>query len=361
MGKTATYLDWAATAPLSAFAAEAMAEAAGLLASGAWANPSSQHGPGRAARRAIEEAREAIARFLRVPADALIFTSGGTEALFLGLRGVAATARFVMATEHPAVLEAAPEAVRLPVDEAGRLRLDALDTLPEGALVAVQQANSETGVVQDIAAIARLVHARGGELLVDCVQAAGKLPIPAAADYAAVSAHKLGGPAGVGVLVARCRERLSPVQRGGGQEGGFRGGTANLLGIIGFAAAVSAFDPAFPARAGELRRRIEERAVALGARINGAEATRIPTISSIHLPGVPAATQLMALDLAGVAVSQGSACSSGTLKASPVLEAMGWPEAARESLRVSLGWATGQEDVARFLAAWEPLARRRAA
>ncbi|WP_448578980.1 aminotransferase class V-fold PLP-dependent enzyme, partial [Thermaurantiacus sp.] len=145
------------------------------------------------------------------------------------------------------------------------------------------------------------------------------------------------------------------------QEGGFRGGTANLLGIIGFAAAVSAFDPAFPARAGELRRRIEERAVALGARINGAEAARIPTISSIHLPGVPAATQLMALDLARVAVSQGSACSSGTLKPSPVLEAMGWPEAARESLRISLGWTTGEVDVARFLAAWEPLARRRAA
>lgn len=361
MEKGATYLDWAATAPLSSAAAAAIADAAGRLAGGAWANPSSQHGPGRAARRAIEEAREAIARFLHVPADALIFTSGGTEALFLCLRGVEATARFVMATEHPAVLEAAPEAVRLPVDDAGRLRLDALDMLPEGALVAVQQANSETGVVQDIPAIAKAVHDRGGALLVDCVQSAGKLPVPAAADYAAVSAHKLGGPAGVGVLIARCRERLSPVQRGGGQEGGLRGGTANLLGIVGFAAAVSALDPGFAARAADLRRKLEEQVAAFGARINGLDAVRIPTISSIHLPGVPAATQLMALDIAGVAVSQGSACSSGTLKPSPVLEAMGLPEAARESLRVSLGWATGEQDIQRFLAAWEPLARRRAA
>lgn len=361
MPRVPTYLDWAATAPMRAEAAAAMTDAARRLASGEWANPSSQHGPGRAARRALEAARERVAAFLRVPADALIVTSGGTEALHLALNGSRADARLVMATEHAAVLEAAGDATRLPVDAEGRLMPGALDALPEGALVAVQHANSETGVVQDIADAAARVHARGGRLLVDCVQSAGKLPLPPGADYLAVSAHKLGGPAGVGVLVARCREALQPVQRGGGQEGALRGGTENLLGMIGFAAAVAAHDPAFPERAGQLRNMLETNAQALGARVNALDAERIPTISSLHLPGVPAATQLMALDLAGVAVSQGSACSSGTLKASPVLEAMGRPDAARETLRVSLGWATTADDIARFLAAWEPLARRRAA
>lgn len=361
MAKGRTYLDWAATAPLAPQAAAAMAEAADRLARGEWANPSSQHEPGRAARRALEAARAQVAAFLQLPADALIFTSGGTEALSLAINGVGPRARFVMATEHPAVLEAAVDAVRLPVDGSGRLVEDALEQVEEGALVAVQQANSETGVVQDIARLAGRVHARGALLLVDAVQSAGKLALPPAADFVAVSAHKLGGPAGVGVLVARCREALRPVQRGGGQEGGLRGGTGNLLGIIGFAAAVAALSADFPATARALRDALEAGAEALGARINAHDAERLPTISSLHLPGVPSTTQLMALDLAGVAVSQGSACSSGTLKPSPVLEAMGRPEAARESLRVSLGWATTGEDIERFLAAYAPLARRRAA
>lgn len=350
-----TYLDWAATAPLHPAAAQAMAEAAERLQTGAWANPSSVHAPGRAARRALNAARETIAAALRTPADSILFTSGGTEALALAINGADAAPRLLGATEHAAVLEAAPTARHIPVDAAGRI---ALPPLPDGALVAIQQANNETGVLQDLDRIAQAVHAVGGRLVADCVQSAGKLSLPAGADFIAVSAHKLGGPAGVGALIVRCKDHFRAVQRGGGQEQGYRGGTENLLGIIGFAAALDAFDTSFPTRAQALQARLESAAIKAGARVNGAAAPRLPTISSLHLPGLPAATQLMALDMAGIAVSQGAACSSGTLKPSATLEAMGAPEAARESLRISTGWLTTEADIDRFLAAWLPLAER---
>ncbi|TPE60587.1 aminotransferase class V-fold PLP-dependent enzyme [Sandaracinobacter neustonicus] len=348
------YLDWAATAPMRAEAAAAMADAAARLMSGEWANPSAVHGPGRAARRALNAARDRIAAFFRVPADSLIFTSGGTEALALALNGADATARLVGATEHPAVLEAAPAAPRIPVDGRG---LAQLPEIPARALVAIQHANNETGVVQDMASITAAVHGAGARLLADCVQSAGKLPIPPA-DFVAISAHKLGGPMGVGALIVRCKDDFHGQQKGGGQEQGWRGGTENLLGILGWAAALDAWDANFPARAAALQSLLEREALALGARVNGAGAPRLPTITSLHLPGVPAATQLMQLDMAGIAVSQGSACSSGTLKASPVLQAMGLAEAAGQSLRISTGWATTEADIVRFLAAYAPLARR---
>ncbi len=349
-----TYLDWAATAPLRPEAAAAMATAAQRLAMGEWANPSSVHAPGRAARRALTQAREAIAAFFRVDADALIFTSGGTEALALALQGADCTARLVGATEHSAVLAAAPQATIIPVDRQGRALLP---EIPEGALVALQHANNETGVVQDLASIAETVHARSARLVADCVQSAGKLPLPPA-DFIAVSAHKLGGPAGVGALIVRCKTGFRPIQKGGGQEQGWRGGTENLLGILGWAAALEAWDADFPARAATLQHRLESAATALGARVNAANTPRLPTITSLHLPGVPAATQLMQLDMAGIAVSQGAACSSGTLKPSATLEAMGLPEAASQSLRISTGWTTTEADIDRFLAAWSPLAAR---
>jgi cysteine desulfurase len=353
----ATYLDWAATAPLHPAARAAMDAAADRLASGEWANPSSVHGPGRAARRAISAARESLAARFGVPADSIIFTSGGTEALALALCGARATARFVGATEHAAVLEAAGDAARIPVNSDGLIDPAALDDmLAGGALVAVQAANNETGVLQDLDAIAAAVHARNARLLADCVQSAGKLPLPRAADFIAISAHKLGGPAGIGALIIRCREDFAAIQRGGGQESGYRGGTENLIGIIGFAAAVEAHDRDFPSRAAALQRHLES--AAGGGIVNGAVAPRLPTITSLHLPGIPAATQLMALDMAGVAVSQGAACSSGTLKPSATLEAMGLPAAARESLRISTGWSTTEADIDRFLAAWLPLAKR---
>ncbi len=352
-----TYLDWAATAPLQPAARAAMEAASARLASGEWANPSSVHGPGRAARRALSAARETIAHAFFVPPESLIFTSGGTEALALALSGADARAHLAGATEHAAVLQAAPQAKRIPVDQHGQLDLAALTAmLGEGALVAVQAANNETGVLQDLDAIAAIVHAAGGRLVADCVQSAGKLPLPRTADFIALSAHKLGGPAGIGALIVRCKDGFRPIQSGGGQESGYRGGTENLLGIIGFAAAVGAMDADFPARAAALQRQLESAAV--GATVNGAAAPRLPTITSLHLPGIPAATQLMALDMAGIAVSQGAACSSGTLKPSATLEAMGLASAARESLRISTGWSTTAADIDRFLAAWKPLARR---
>jgi cysteine desulfurase len=350
----ATYLDWAATAPLKPEAAAAMADAAQRLASGEWANPSSVHAPGRAARRALTDARTRIAAVFRVDPDAIIFTSGGTEALALALQGADATHRLVGATEHSAVLAAAPEATTIPVDEQGRAQLPAI---PQGALVALQHANNETGVIQPLAAIAEAVHEAGARLVADCVQSAGKLPLPPA-DFIAVSAHKLGGPAGIGALIVRCKDGFHAIQKGGGQEQGWRGGTENLLGILGWAAALDSWDPDFPTRATTLQQRLEEQATALGARVNGSATPRLPTITSLHLPGLPAATQLMQLDMAGISVSQGAACSSGTLKPSATLEAMGLPQAARESLRISTGWSTTAADIDRFLATWSPLAAR---
>lgn len=360
-----TYLDWAATAPLAPAAAAAVAEAMDDLGAGRLANPSSQHGPGRAARRALGQARETLADIFAVPADSLVFTSGGTEALALALRGTENAHILVGATEHAAVREAAAGAMVVPVDGAGRIDMAALAAMlarcDDAALVAVQHANNETGVVQDIGAIADIVHAHGGRLLVDTVQSAGKLPLPKVADFLVISAHKLGGPMGVGMLIARCRDGLRAVQRGGGQEGGYRGGTENLIGIIGFAAAAAALDRDFPARSLALQSRLESAVIGGGALINGAAVPRLPTISSIHLPDIPAATQLMALDMAGIAVSQGPACSSGTLQASETLLAMGKDKAARESLRISTGWSTTAVEIDAFLAAWLPLARRRAA
>lgn len=358
----ATYLDWAATAPLSPAAAAAMAAGAARLSAGEWANPSSVHAAGRAARRALETARETVAAFLRVPPQALVFTSGGTEALAIALAGARSVA--VGATEHAAVHAAAPGARLLSVDASGLLDPAALDawlaSAGDAPLVAVQHANNETGVVQDLAAICARVHAAGGRVVADCVQSAGKLPLPPA-DFIAVSAHKLGGPAGVGALVVRCRDGWSPPSRGGGQEDGARGGTENLLGILGFAAAVSALPAGWLADALALRERLERGALALGASVNGAASPRLPTIASLHRPGVPAATQLMALDMAGVMVSQGAACSSGTMRASPTLAAMGLDQAARESIRVSLGWSTTGADIDAFLAAWGRIGQRRAA
>ncbi|MFN7399601.1 MAG: aminotransferase class V-fold PLP-dependent enzyme, partial [Sandaracinobacter sp.] len=186
-------------------------------------------------------------------------------------------ARFVGATEHSAVLAAAPDAAIIPVDEQGRAQLP---QVPAGALVAIAQANNETGVIQNLAEIAETVHAAGARLVADCVQSAGKLPLPPT-DFIAVSAHKLGGPAGTGALLVRCKNGFRPIQKGGGQEQGWRGGTENLLGILGWAAALDAWDSEFPARAATLQHHLEQQATALGAHVNGAVAPRLPTITSL--------------------------------------------------------------------------------
>jgi cysteine desulfurase len=356
------YLDYAATTPIEPAAVAAQAAVAQL-----WANPSSVHRAGRRAHAALEDAREGLAHALGCQPEALIFTSGGTEALGLALRGVQAASVLVSAVEHDAVLAQAEGATRIKVDGEGRVDLAALAAVlasaPAPALVAVMQVNNETGVLQPLKEIAALVHNVGGRLLVDAVQGAGKLPCPPG-DFIAVSAHKFGGPPGVGALIARCAEDLIGQQRGGGQERGFRAGTQNLPGVAGFAAALAArsADTGWLARAEVLRDRLEARLLTHpGARILGSGAARLPTISCIAMPGVPATTQVMALDLAGFAVSAGAACSSGKVKPSHVLAAMGVAhEIAATAIRVSLGWNTTEAEIDAFADAWLALATRQA-
>jgi cysteine desulfurase len=350
--KARIYLDWNATAPMAVPAAEAMAEAGR-----AWANPSSVHAEGRRAKALLEDCRERIAVALGAFPQQIVFTSGGTEALALALNGAKASRRLVLATEHAAVLAAAPDAVIVPVDANGLARLPALT---DGDLLAVSHANNETGVIQPLAQIVETAHAAGARVVCDAVQTAGKLPLPPA-EFVAVSAHKLGGPPGVGALIVRCADDFAAIQKGGGQERGLRGGTENLVGIAGFAAALEArrADTDWPARAGTLRDRMETRLTALGAEVVAASAPRLPTTSMIRLAGIPAATQLIRFDMAGIAVSSGSACSSGKVGASHVLAAMGIGSA--DVIRVSLGWTTTEADIDAFCAAWETLAAARQA
>ncbi len=350
--KSHIYLDHAATTPACAPACQAVLEA--LAQAG---NPSSVHAGGRAANALLERSRDALAAFAGASPEQVIFTSGGTESLTLALRGARPAMRLLAgAAEHNAVLQARDDAQILPVQADGTLDLGALArALDAGpALVAVQQANNETGVIQPLADIAALVRAAGGLLLADCVQSAGKMALPVA-DFIALSAHKLGGPMGVGALIVRDPDSLIAVQRGG-QERGHRGGTPNLPGIAGFAAALGQTHD----WAGVAARRaaLESRLTAAGALIHGASAPRLPHIINIGLPGVPAATQVMMLDLDGFMVSAGAACSSGKVKSSHVLAAMGLGPAAGEAIRVSLSPATTDADLDAFAGAWERLAAR---
>jgi cysteine desulfurase len=351
--KSHIYLDHAATTPACAAACQAVADALALTG-----NPSSVHAGGRSANGLQERSRNSVAAFAGASPEQVIFTSGGTEALALALRGARPAMRLlVSATEHSAVLQARDDAQILPVQPDGRIDLGALTRALEAgpALVAVQHANNETGVIQPLADVAALVRDAGGLLIADCVQSAGKLPLPAA-DFIALSAHKLGGPMGIGALIARDPGALIPVQGGGGQERGHRGGTPNLPGIAGFAAAVAQIHdwPAVAAR----RSALEARLAAAGATIHGASALRLPHISSIGLAGVSAGTQVMMLDLDGFMVSAGAACSSGKVKTSHVLAALGLGPAAGDAIRVSLSPATTDADLDAFASAWEGMAAR---
>jgi cysteine desulfurase len=343
--KSRIYLDHAATTPACPAAIAAMAEAAAVIG-----NPASVHSGGRAANAIVETARDAIAAWAGCAPASIIFTSGGTEALALALNRPGRV--LVGATEHSAVLAARSEAGVIPVDGSGLIDCDRLARLlADGpALVAIQHANNETGVVQPIDAIAANVAAAGGLLLVDAVQSAGKLPLPRA-DFVAISAHKLGGIPGTGALIARDPETVIAVQRGGGQERGHRGGTPNLPGIAAFAAAVA--QPSDWAAVARRRERLEA-----GLTIIGAAAPRLPNISCIALPGVAAATQVMALDIAGFMVSAGAACSSGKVASSHVLQAMGLGDGAGQAIRVSLGPATTMAEIDAFRAAHAQMASR---
>ncbi|MEA3065198.1 MAG: cysteine desulfurase [Sphingomonadales bacterium] len=325
-----------------------------------WANPSSPHAEGRAVRAQLEEARRRIAAALGSK-DTLIFTSGATEAISLVFERARVEGFIVSAVEHPAVLRSAPEARRIAVEADGRIDLDDLDRALDGAespLVAVQSVNNETGVVHPLAEVASRVRAAGGLLLCDCAQSAGKLPLPDA-DFLVVAAHKLGGPPGIGALLVKDTATLDAI---GGQEGGYRPGTAAVPSIMGFAAAAEA-DHGWYDSAKRLRARLDAGIRAAGGIVVADAAPRIATIACYRMPGVPGAAQMMQLDLAGIAVTAGSACASGSLKTSHVLTAMGWPEdEAREVIRVSFGPQTRESDVDALLDQWSAMyGKRRAA
>lgn len=339
------YLDHAATTPLLPQARDAWLEGAAM-----WANPSSPHAPGRAARAALEDARARIKAALGWSGE-VVFTSGASEALALAIRQSKAPLLAASAVEHEAVLRLAGETLHLPVDSRGCV--DPASVAMAG-LVAVQQVNSETGVVQQLDAVVDAVRDAGGVLLADCAQGAGKLPLPDA-DLIALSAHKFGGPIGVGALLVRDWNLLDPT---GGQERGYRPGTENLPGVLAMAAALEA-RAEWMGKCARLRTLLETAITAVGGEVVAAQAERCPTIGGYRMAGKSAAAQLIRFDAMGVSVSAGSACSSGSLKTSHVLEAMGYPYPS-EVIRVSIGRETSEQDICRFLEAWKTVAGIRA-
>lgn len=376
------YLDHNATSPLRPEAREAMLGAMALAG-----NASSVHAEGRAARQMIEQARAEVAALVGGDPAHVTFTSGGSEAaatlLAPDLCAAAGPGPFrslvVSAVEHSCVLSggrfAPPDVHVCPVDADGRIDCDALsrllDRVTAPALVAVMAANNETGVIQPLDAVAHLCRARGAALVVDAVQAAGRLPLDMAAlgaDALFLSAHKLGGPQGVGAIVrAGDTVSFSPLVRGGGQEGRLRAGTENLTGIVGFGAAAAVSAAAMNGemqRLSALRDWLEAEIVTISpeSRVVGLPAARLANTSLTVHPGLEGETALIALDLAGVSVSTGSACASGKVAPSHVLAAMGLePRLARSALRVSLGWSTQREDVERFVGAFAAHVRKKAA
>jgi len=365
MTRRETYLDWNATAPLRPEAGAAITAA--LLRCG---NPSSVHRWGRAARQSVERAREAVAALIGAAPEGIVFVSGGTEANHLALIGTGWERILVSAVEHSSVLGAVPRAERVAVDGNGIVDLARLNQLlagdPRPAIVSVMLANNETGVIQPVAEIAAITQAHGALFHCDAVQAAGKLPLAAArigADLISLSAHKLGGPPGIGALVVTGKAEPTAMIRGGGQERGRRAGSENLSGIAGFAAAAEAAAAGIAdyERVRQLRDGLERAAIAAvaDAVVIGAGVRRLPNTTALALPGVKAETQVIALDLDGIMVSAGAACSSGKVGPSHVLAAMGIaPEIAAATIRVSLGWTTTETDIAHFLDAWTALHRR---
>jgi cysteine desulfurase len=365
MGGRETYLDWNATTPM-----RAEAQAAVTAAVARCGNPSSVHRWGRAARQSIESARGAVAALIGSAPDGVIFVSGATEANHLALLGAGRERILVSAVEHGSVLAAAPDAERIPVDRNGIVDLLALDRALASdlrpAIVSVMLANNETGILQPVADIAGIAHAHGALFHCDAVQGAGKLALDVAsigADLVSLSAHKFGGPSGIGALLVTGPVELAAMLRGGGQERGRRAGTENLPGIAGFAAAAEAATTGLEdyRRVRRLRDELEAAAIeaAPDAVVIGAEVERLPNTTALALPGVSAETQVIALDLAGVMVSAGAACSSGKVGPSHVLAAMGVPpEIAASTIRVSLGWTTTAADIDHFLDAWTALSRR---
>jgi cysteine desulfurase len=368
---TRTYLDHNATSRLRR---EALSSMQDVLQSPA-ANPSSLHTEGRAARARLEHARERVARLVGASAREAVFTSGGSEAIAAAVRGVCDRAPremrriVVSAVEHSAVLEAARLAadrgfvvVRVPCAEDGRVEAQRflLQLGPDVALAALQLANNETGVLQPVPQIGRACRERGVPFLVDAVQAAGKIAVDMQqlfADLLVISGHKLGGPQGTGALIVREGIVLSPLIGGGAQEKRRRGGTAGVASLAGFGSAAEVARLTLSEETNRLlrlRARLETRLREMfpDIRFHGQMAPRLPNTVNFAIPGVPGETLVIALDLAGFAVSTGSACASGAVEPSHVIQAMGFDEEeSRGAVRVSLGWSTVEEDIQRFLLA----------
>lgn len=363
--KNYVFLDYNATAPLRPEAREEM-----LRAMDAPHNASSVHTLGRAAHKIVEEAREKVARLVNAPPAQVIFNSGATEGNNTILKFFANERILVSAIEHPSALEVAPNAEKIPVTTEGIVDLNALEKLlkeKRTALVSVMLANNETGTIQPVAAISALAKKHGALFHCDAAQAAGKIPVDIAAlgiDFLTLSAHKMGGPQGVGALVLGLCGITPILLEGGGQEKRARAGTLNTAGIAGFGAAAEAALNALPASL-QTQKNMRDR-LELGLHkinpsilIHSETAPRLPNTTLFSAPGAKSETLLIALDLEGICVSNGSACSSGSVKGSHVLKAMGLDEKEiGGTLRVSTGWATTENDIEKFLAAWEKISAR---
>lgn len=378
---TRTYLDWNATAPLLPAVRDALVSALDLSG-----NPSSVHREGRAVRAAVEAARRDVAALVGAQASHVVFTSGATEAANLVLSPVFKMGRaplsishlYVSAIEHPAIREGGrfdkPDVTELAVTPDGVIDLAALeaalashDKTSGMAMVALMLVNNETGIIQPVAAAAQLVHAAGGLLVVDAVQAVGRIPVDIealGADFLIVSSHKIGGPKGMGALISRGEVMMpKPLIHGGGQEKGHRSGTENTSAIIGFGtAAVEALrivDTDVP-RLSALRAKLEDamRAAAPDVIIHGAEAARVCNTTFFTLPGLKSETGQIAFDIEGIALSAGAACSSGKVGESHVLTAMG-RDPKLGALRISLGVASTQDDIEKAIAAFAKISGRR--
>ena len=365
----AAYFDYNATTPLKPSARVAINAALDLTG-----NPSSIHSFGRDARVLLEQSRAMVAQAIGVRAEQITFTSGGTESNHLALRGSGqAMPCLISAIEHDCSLAARPDATRIPVDNNGIVDEAWLDSelarIGTPALVSIMLANNETGVIQPIVQLAKLVHAHGGIFHCDAAQALGKIPVNATllgVDLLSLSAHKCGGPKGVGALYVSDSVKLAPLQTGGGQENRRRAGTENLSGIAGFAGALETPHANLDTmmQIGKLRDAFEAKVIAAApdAIIYSRNALRLPNTTMLGLPGMEAATQLMSLDLAGFAVSTGSACASGKVTPSHVLTAMGCDKAAaKQAIRISSGWNTTTEDYNRLAETWLKLYQRRQA
>ena len=361
------YMDYNATAPVLAQAKDAVMRALDFVG-----NPSSVHRMGRLAHRLVEDSRESVRALVNANGEArVVFTSGGTEANAICLLGCGRNRVVASSVEHPAVRNVKENVELISVDKNGIVDASHLEKLlsknGEDTIVSVMLANNETGVIQPVREIAKIAHKHGALFHCDAVQAAGKIEIDfddIDADYMSISAHKFGGPKGVGALIAKPAAPLSALVRGGGQENGLRGGTENVPGIAGMAAAaevslakLAVEEKKLLSLRDDLEKQISK--IDNQVQIIGADAKRLPNTSFIVMAGVPAETQVAGFDLAGISVSAGSACASGKIKQSPVLAAMGISEIDGScALRVSLGQENNQEDINKFIVVWDEIRTR---